>query len=216
MKSFLVLGLGRFGSNFAKTLHEMGHEVLAVDSDMHVVQDFADNVTHAVQAEITDEDFLVSIGVDKYDAVIVAIGSNVQVAIMATVILKDLGAKYILVKARDDFEAKILYKVGADKVILPEKDMAIKAAKNLVSSDFFDVLEISPEFSIASISVPHKWIDKSIGELAIRTRYGINIIAVKRTNGTVFSPASDTILLNGDTLTVLGDNKYLKKLKSIT
>lgn len=212
MKSYIVLGLGRFGKSMAKALCDMGHEVLAADEDGDIVNGFAKHVTHAVQANVTDEEFLTDMDVGKFDAAIVAVGSNMQVGIMATVLLKELGARYILVKAQDEFEERILYKVGADKVILPETDMGIKAAHNLVSGNFFEALEISPEHSIVSIPVPDGWRGKSVGELSVRTKYGINIVAIMGPGGAFIVPDAATVLEDSMVLTVMGTNENLKRI----
>lgn len=215
MKSYIVLGLGRFGINFAKTAVEMGHEVLGVDNDEKIVQQYANILTHTVQADSTSEDFLKSMDVRKFDAAIVAIGANIQVSIMTTVILKELGAKYILAKAQDDFQAKVLYKIGADKVILPEKDMGIKTAHNIIADNFYDMIEVSNDYSIINIHPPESWVGKSLGELAVRTRYGVNVIAVKGAEDPdVVIPKAGTIISEGDTIVVMGANSDLKRLSS--
>lgn len=215
MKSYIVLGLGRFGVSFSKTIIEMGHEVLGVDSDEKIVQQYAGKLTHTVEADCTNEEFLMSMDIEKFDAAVVAIGSNLQVSIMTTVILKELGAKYILAKAQNDFQAKVLYKIGADKVILPEKEMGIKAARNIASDNFYEMIEISNNYSIINIHPPESWYGKSLGELAVRTRYGVNIIAVKGGDDTgVVIPNANTVINEGDTITVMGDNSDLKRLGS--
>ncbi len=215
MKTFIVLGLGLFGKSVAKTLFDMGHEVLAVDDDLDTVNSFANHVTHVVQANVTDEEFLQSLDVPNADGVIIAIGTNMQVSIMATVLLKELGAKHILVKAQDDFEARILSKVGADKVILPETDMGIKVARSLVSDNVLDAIEVSKDYSIVSMPVPDSWCGKTIGELLIRTRYGVNIIVMRNPNGTIMMPQADLALKPGLVLTLMGSNSNLKKIHTL-
>jgi trk system potassium uptake protein TrkA len=215
MKSFLVLGLGRFGKSLAKSLFETGHEVMAVDNDINNVQNFIRQVTHAISADITDEQFLKSLDVDKFDAVIVAIGSNIQVSILTTVILKELGAKYILVKAQDDFEEKILYKVGADKVIQPEAESGAKVAQNLSSDHFMESIGISPDYSIITMSVPQSWRGSTISDLSIRKKYNVNIIAIKQASEEIAMPDPDLILQQDMTLTLMGSNGALKKVNML-
>ncbi len=215
MKTFIVLGLGLFGKSVAKTLVELGHEVLAVDDDIDTVNSIANHVTHVVQANVTDEEFLKSLDVPNADGVIIAIGTNIQVTIMATVLLKELGAKFILVKAQDEFEARILYKIGADKVILVETDMGIKVARSLISDNVLDAIEISKDFSILSIPVPESWCGKAIGELLIRSRYGVNIIVIRNPNGTIMMPQPDLLLKPGVVLTLMGSNNNLKKVNGM-
>lgn len=216
MKSFIVLGLGRFGRSVAKTLYDLGYEVMGVDGDEKIVNEFNRQITHAIQADITSEDFLRSIDIDKFDAAIVAVGSNIQVSIMVTILLKELLAKFILVKAQDDFEEKLLCKIGADKVILPEKDMGIKVARNLATDSFFDIIEISPEYSITSISSPEAWHGKTLGELGVRARHGINILALKSNNITNILPSANTVVESGSVIIILGTNNDIKRLGKTT
>lgn len=215
MKSFIVLGLGRFGKSLAKTLYDLGYEVLGVDGDEKIVNDFSNRITHAVQADITSEEFLRSIDAGKFDAAIVAVGSNTQVSIMATVLLKELKVKFVLVKAKDDFEEKILYKIGADKVILPEKDMGIKVARNLAAANFYDMIEISSEYSITSAAAPESWYGKSLGELGARARYGTNILGIKNNGETNIMPNANTVIERGSVLIILGTNSDIKKFASV-
>lgn len=215
MKSFLVLGLGRFGRSVARTLYELGYEVMGVDGDEKIVNDISGQISHAIQADITSEAFLRSIDVSEFDAAIVAVGSNTQVSIMVTVLLKELLAKFVLVKAQDDFEEKILYKIGADKVILPEKDMGVKVARNLSTNNFFDIIEISPEYSITSETPPAAWHGKTLGELGARTRYGINILAIKNVNKTNIMPNANTVIESGSELIILGTNNDIKRFRSV-
>ena len=211
MKSFIVLGLGKFGMSVAKTLCELGYEVLGVDEDEKLVNEFSRRISHAVQADITSEDFLRSIDIKKFDAAIVAVGSNIQTSIMVTVLLKELSAKYILVKAQDDFAERILYKIGADKVILPEKDIGVKVARNLASNNFFDIIEISNDYSIISVSPPKSWYGKTLGEIGARVKYGINVLAVKGGEKTSIIPDANTIIEEDSVVTVMGMNNDLKR-----
>lgn len=215
MKSFIVLGLGMFGKSIAKTLYDMDYEVLGVDKDENIVNEFAGVITHTVQADITSETFLKSIDINKFDAVIVAVGTNMQTSIMTTVLLKELGVKYILVKTQNEFEEKILYKLGADKVILPEKDMGVKVANNLVTHNFYDIIEISPDYSIVSIAPPSSWIGKDLGNLAVRSKYGINILAIKHEDDTNINPDADTVIEEGAIITIMGTNPDLKRFRSV-
>lgn len=215
MKSFIVLGLGRFGKSLALTLYDLGYEVLGVDGDEKIVNGFSDRITRTIQADITSEEFLRSIDVSKFDAAVVAVGSNTQVSMMATVLLKELLVKFVLVKAKDDFEERILYKIGADKVILPEKDMGVKAAHNLVADSFFDLIEISSEYSITSAIAPGSWGGKTRGELGARARYGTNILAIKNKGGANIMPNANTVVDEGSVLVILGTNSDIKKFANV-
>lgn len=215
MKSYIVLGLGRFGQSCAKALSELGHDVLGVDKDEQVVQQISDEITHVMCAESSNEEFLRSIGVKNFDAAVVAIGNDIQSSILTTLILKELGVRYVLAKAQNDLHAKVLYKVGADKVILPERDMGIRAANNLISNNIIDYIELSPEYSIMEITVPENWIGKAIGDLAIRAKYGVNIVAIRNGKNINVSPRANTVFKEGDVLAVMGSNSDLKGLHKI-
>lgn len=215
MKSFAVLGLGRFGKTILSSLYEMGHEVLGVDEDERLVQEYSSHATQTIQANFTNDDFLRSIEIQNFDAVVVAVGNNMPVSIMATVILKELGAKYIIVKAQEDLQEKILYKVGADKVILPERDIGIKVARNLADDNKFEMIEIFSDHSIISIVPPESWQERTLGELAIRTKYGVNVIAVKDADSENEIPAANTALHKESIITIMGANSNLRRLASI-
>ncbi len=215
MKSYLVLGLGRFGTSVAHTIYNLGHEVVGVDESEKIVNEFSRLITHTIQADITDEDFLKAMDISKFDSVVVAVGSNLQVSIMVTVLLKELSARHVLVKARDDFQAKILYKVGADKVILPEQDMGVKVAHSLMSDHFLELIEISQDYSITSVSAPESWYGKTLGELAVRSKYGINILAIKEKDHTNVVPNAKTMIGNDTVITILGMNHDLKRFQSV-
>ena len=214
MKSYLVLGLGRFGQSFAKTLVSIGHDVLVVDKTESIVQQFSNEVTRAISAEASNEEFLSSIGVKNYDAAIVAIG-DIQSSILTTVLLKELGSKYVLAKASNDLHAKVLYKVGADRVIFPERDMGIRAANSISSKNIIDFIELFPEYSIMEITVPSSWVGKTIGGIAVRTKYGVNIVALKAFEHLNILPHADAKFKEKDIVVVMGKNSDLKALQSI-
>ncbi len=215
MKSFIILGLGRFGISLARTLIELGHEVLGADIDGTLVKRYADELTHIVEADITSEEFLSSLDVAKFDGVVVAVSSNLQVSIMTTLMLKDMETEYILAKAQNDFHTRLLYRIGVNAVILPEKDMGVKVAHNLVADKFLDMIEISQDHSIVNMHSPENWIGKSLGDLAIIKRKGLNVLAVRNTEDeTVVLPDEKTVISEGDIVTVMGENGDLKKLES--
>jgi len=215
MKSYIVLGLGRFGQSLARTLVDLGNDVLGVDNNEHIVQELSDVLTHVVHAESSSEEFLRSIGVKNFDAAVVAIGGDIQSSILTTLLLKELGVQYVLAKAQNDLHAKVLYKVGADKVVFPERDMGIRAANNLVSSNIIDMIELSSDYSIMETGIPRTWVGKTIGELAVRTRYGVNILAVKKDNAINVSPDPHMAFECNDVVTVMGKNSSLKNLQNI-
>lgn len=142
-KQFVVVGLGRFGESLAKTVYDLGHDVLVIDMDEEKIADIADYVTHAVQMDATDENALKKLGVSNFDVAIVTIGSDIQASVMSTLLMREMGVKYVIAKGHSDLHAKVLYKIGADKVILPEKDMGKRVAHNLISSNILDYIELS-------------------------------------------------------------------------
>lgn len=213
MKQFVVIGCGRFGSNVAKTLYGLGHEVLAIDKDAERIQDISEEVTHAVQADVTDENVLIELGVRNFDVVIVSVSSNFQASIMATLMAKELGVKKVIAKAHDSIHGKVLSKIGADKVIFPERDMGIRVAHNLVSSNILDFIELSSDYSILEIAALDKWAGKTLKELGLPTKYGINVMAIKRSNGINVSPYAEDSIHKDDILVVIGNTEDIKKIE---
>ena len=212
-KQYVVIGLGRFGRSVAETLFTMGHDVLAIDSDEDVIQNISDKVTHAVQMDATDEYALRTLGIRNFDVAVVTIGSNVQASIMTTLILRESGVKYIVAKAQSEMHAKVLTKIGADKVILPEKDMGVRVAHNLVSSNLLDFIELSPDYSLIEIQAPIEWYGKNILELDVRSKFGINIMAIKSLDDINISPNAKDTIKEGDVLLCIGNTDDLARLE---
>ena len=214
-RQFAIIGLGRFGSNMAKTLHKMNYEVLTIDKDMQKVQEFSNEFTHVVQADATDEDALRALGILNFDVVVVAIGENLQANVLATLQLKEIGARYIVATARDTLQIKLLEKIGADRVVSPERDMARRVAYNLASTSVMDYIELSPEFSIVEITVPHSFQNKTLVESNIRAKYGINVVAIKRGEDLIVSPQPTEHLLKDDIAVVVGSNEGINSLEAL-
>ncbi|OBR96576.1 MULTISPECIES: TrkA family potassium uptake protein [Clostridium] len=212
-KQYIVLGLGKFGASVATTLYNLGNDVLAVDSKEEVVQEISPYVTQAMQTDISDEENLKSLGVNNFDAAIIGVGTNLQSSVIATLILKEMGVKYILAKANTEIQAKILYKIGADKVVFPERDTAFRVAHSLASENILELIELSSEYGITEIFAFEKWYDKTLKELNIRSKYGINIIAIKRNDSIYVSPKSDYKISKGDILIVIGKYNEIEDLK---
>ena len=212
-KQFVIIGLGRFGSSVAKTLYALGHDVLAIDSNEDLVQEISDSVTHAVQMDATDENALRTLGLRNFDVAVVTIGANIQASVMATLLVKDMVIKYIIAKGNSDLHAKVLYKIGADRVILPEKDMGVRVAHNLVSSSILDYIELSPDYSIIEIESPKEWYGKSMKELSLRSKYGINVMAIKKNNEVNISPDADDVINKDDIVVAIGSAEDLTKLE---
>ena len=212
-KQYVVIGLGRFGSTVAKTLYELGNDVLVIDKDEDAIQEISDSVTHAVQMDATDENALRTLGLRNFDVAVVTIGANIQASIMVTLLVKELGVKQIIAKGNSDLHAKVLYKIGADRVILPEKDMGIRVAQSIVSSSILDYIELSSEYSIMEIEVLKEWCNKPLKELQLRSKYGINVMAIKKGEDINISPLAEDTLNEKDILVAIGSHKDIGKLE---
>ncbi|MEF9934181.1 MAG: TrkA family potassium uptake protein [Clostridium sp.] len=212
-KQYIIIGLGRFGASIAKTLYSLGNEVLAVDVDEEVIQDISPDVTHAVQADATDEGVLRALGLRNFDVAVITIGSDAQASIMATLLVKELGVKYVIAKAHNEVHAKVLYKIGADRVVFPERDMGVRVAHNLCSSSILDYIELSPDYSIMEVTAINKWVGRTLKDLDIRSRFGINVMAIKRGNDINISPTADEFVKKGDILVVIGGTESLKVIE---
>lgn len=213
MQQFIVIGIGRFGASIASTLYEMGHEVLAVDINEERVQHISDKVTHAVQADATDENTLKALGIRNFDAAVVAIGENVQASILITLLCKEAGVKYVLAKAQNELHSKVLYKTGADKVVLPERDMGVRVAQSLVSSNFLDFIELTPNYRLVELAAIPAWENKSLKDLNIRVKYGVTVMAIKHGDQVNVSPAGHDIINSGDVLVVIGSVEDIKNFQ---
>ncbi|MEG0295448.1 MAG: TrkA family potassium uptake protein [Clostridium sp.] len=214
-KQFVVIGLGRFGTSVAQTLYSLGHDVLVIDQDEDLIQDISDSVTHAVQMDATDESALRTLGIRNFDVAVVTIGSNIQASVMVTLLVKELGVKYIIAKGNSDLHAKVLYKIGADRVVLPEKDMGVRVAHNLVSASIVDYIELSPDYSIMEIQTLDEWDGKTLSELRLRSTYGINVMAIKQGEDINVTPAADDRVKVGDVIVAIGSADDLSKLEGM-
>ncbi|HPZ43723.1 MAG TPA: TrkA family potassium uptake protein [Bacillota bacterium] len=213
MKQFAVIGLGRFGSSMAMTLSRMGYDVLAIDHNEEKVNNIIEHVTHAVQADAMDEQALKSLGIRNFDVVIVAIGQDIQANILVTVMLKEMGVKKVVSKAVTDLHGKVLEKVGADKVVFPERDMGVRVAHALVSKNILDQINLSPDYSIIELIPPAQLVNKTLGQGNIRGKYGVTVLAIRRGNDVIISPGAEHLVKEGDVLVVVGRNEKLKALE---
>lgn len=212
-KEFAVIGLGRFGGSICRALSEEGMEVMAMDIHEDKVNEYSTIASHAVVGDSTDESVLKSIGIRNFDHVIVAIGDNIQASILTTLMLKELGVKNITVKAQNDYHEKVLSKIGADKVVHPERDMGKRIAHNIISNNVLDYLELSDEHSIVEIVASQKMSGNSIIELDIRAKYGVNIVAIKRGKDIIVSPHATEVILKNDILIVIGADTDINRFE---
>lgn len=213
MKSFIVMGCGRFGESCAQTLMDLDNEVLVIDEDYDKIKNISNDVTTAIQCDITDELAMKEIGLSNFDVAIISIGSSLTAAIMGTMLAKEAGVKYILAKAPSLREGNILKKIGADKIIYPERDMARRVAHNLTSKNILDFFQISPKYSMVEQKIHDDWINLNLEELKIRKRYGVTVVAVERKGDIIVSPSSDLKLMEGDILVIIGSNEQINKIE---
>jgi len=212
MKQFIVLGLGRFGSAVATTLVELGHEVLGVDNDEERVDNLKDKITQVVQADITEEKVLKELGVKNFDTAIVGIGSDLETSILVTMMLKEMGLKYIIAKAQNNLHAKILKKIGVDKVVFPERDMGARIAQRLINPNIKDYIELEPDYNVIEIEALPEFVDNTLSELDLRNKYGINVLGIKRNDSFNISPRAKDVIKKGDFLIVIGETKKITEL----
>jgi len=216
MKQFAVIGLGRFGTSVAQELCRLGHEVLAVDDSIDKIIAIADTVTHAVQCNATDPEALNLLGLRNFDCVIVSIGSDMQTSILVTMLCKELGVSNVVVKSQSELHSKILKKLGADKIVFPERDMAERTAQSLVSDSILDYIELSPDFSLIEINAPKSWQGFSLNDLKLPARYSINVMAIKHSDGSIIvTPRANDMIEPGDTLIVIGANDDLDRVGNL-
>ena len=213
MKSYIIIGLGRFGAEMAVKLYECGEDVLAVDQDEALVDKIADRVTRAVAADARDADVLKKLGAGNFDRAVVAVGSDLAASALITMNLKSLGVPYILCKAHDDTYRAILEKLGANRVIIPEREMADKLSLGLTSAGIMEYIEISDEYGIVEMNPPEAWIGKSIRNQDLRRKYNANVIALRHGDTLCIPPDIDVELDESTTLVMLGSYELINSLK---
>ena len=215
MKSYIVIGLGRFGTEVARQLYAHGCEVLAVDSNEDLVNQVSSDVTHAVVADARDKGVLRALGAAEFECAVVAIGGNLGNSVLATMNLKELGVPKIVCKAHDETHRQVLMKLGADQVVIPEKENAARLARSLSSPNVLEYIELSEEYGIIEVPAPKRWQDKTLKELNVRAKLGVNIIAVERGSKIDVSPAADYRIMADDVLVVLGDADALSTVQKL-
>ena len=215
MKSYIVIGLGRFGAQAAKRLCELGCEVLAIDRNAELVQPISGMVTQAVVGDARDKEVLRALGAKDFECAIVAIGTNLGDSVLATMNLKELGVPYIVCKASDETHRQVLMKLGADRVVIPEQEQADRLAKNLSSPNVLEYIELSEEYGIVEIPAPKSWQGKSLKELNVRAKLGVNIIAIEKGGDINVSPSADYKIASEDIMVVLGDVAALDAVQKL-
>lgn len=215
MKTYLVIGLGRFGSALARQLCLLGAEVLAMDIRSDLVQQLANDVTHAVVGDAQDKEVLRSLGVRNFDCAVIAIGDNLGASVLVTMNLQELGVPYIVCKAHDETHRRVLEKLGVNRVVIPEQEYAQRLGRSLHSHNVLDYIELSADYGILEVPAPKSWIGKNLRELNVRAKLGVNIIAVENGKTTNVSPSADYQIKEGDIMVVLGDNYALEAVQKL-
>ena len=214
-RQIAVLGLGRFGQAVALELTRLGHDVLAVDRDERVVQSIADDVTHAVQADITDPDALAALGLADFDTAIVAISESLEASIMATVLLRRIGVRRIIAKVAHDLHGSILEQVGATRIVHPERDTGFRVAHSFRAPGVQDYLDAAPGYGIARVAVAPSWVGKTLGEVDLVGTFRLTALAITRAGSVTLTPAPDELLRAGDSLIVAGLDEDLERLPEV-
>ena len=215
MRSYIVIGLGLFGGALAKNLCKLGGEVLAMDIRSELVQQAAPDVTHAVVGDSQGKEVLRALGAGDFDCAIVAIGNNLAASVLTVMNLQELGVKEIICKAHDESHRRVLERLGATRVMIPEEEHAQRVARSLVRHNVLDYIELSEEYGILDIPAPRSWVGKTLKELNVRAKLGVNIIAVENNGKTNVSPAADYKIRQEDVMVVLGDTYSLEAVQKL-
>ncbi|KIC04501.1 potassium channel family protein [Ligilactobacillus ruminis] len=215
-QTFAVIGLGRFGGSVCKTLADAGQEVLAIDKYESRVNDYKDIATQAVVADAQDEDVLRSLGIRNVDHVIVAIGEDIQASILVTLMVKEQGVKYVTAKAQNEYHAKVLEKLGVDRVVHPERDMGVRIGRSLTSKNMVDYLDLDANFKLAEILITNpEFVGKSLAEMDFRDRYGLNVIALAHSRQEMVLPSAGDVLTENDSILVAGPTRAIDKFEEL-
>ncbi len=226
MRQFVVVGAGRFGRSVAITLAKKGYQVLLIDENPALVQQMSEYVTQAVELDIRDEKALESLNLKDMDVAIVAIGTDIEASILVTMRLKEIGVGTVVAKAGSIEHSKILERVGADRIVFPERDMAVRVANSLASPTITDFIEVSPGYNMVEMAVPERIKGKTLIEANVRSRWGVDIVAIKRPNGDaggegkplghkfIIAPSATETLNDSDILVVIGEEKKIQRFRS--
>ena len=213
-KQFAVLGMGSFGESVALTLENMGCDVLVMDDSYEKIQDISDKVSYAMKADVADPDALQALGGKNLDGVVVAVSENLEAGIMATMLCKEMGIPLVVAKAKNKLQGAILKRVGADRIVYPEIEMGSRVAKSLVSREFMDWIELSNDYSMVEIAVPDKWVGRTLVDINVRERLGINVVGIIINGKIDVTLDPQKPLPEGGILIVIGANDVLEKFDS--
>ncbi len=214
-KEYIVIGLGRFGTSVAKQLEANGCKVLAIDRDEKKIRQIAEYVTLAMCVDVTNEEALKELGGRNFNGAIISIGHGLEAAVLASIWAKEQGIDLVIAKAYDETQGKILTKIGVDEIVHPEKERGVHLANALAFNNLFDAIELTSEYSIADIDILGSWIGKSLKELNLRKKYGVNVVAIRRGGALVINPDADDPVQKNDIFVLLGLNNTLKRIASM-
>ncbi len=212
-KQYVVLGMGRFGISVARTLYSLGHDVLGIDKDEEIVQGLSNELTHIVAADVLDEDIYKTLGLRNFDVAVVAV-RDLEPSVMCTLMLKECGIPFIIAKASTSLHGRMLDKIGADKVIYPERDMGIRVGHNLADSNIVDYIELVDNLSIMEIGTPKTMVGKSLSEVELRRLYNVTVVALRRNGQILVNPDPNDKIKEGDIMVILGTRDSVKALES--
>jgi trk system potassium uptake protein TrkA len=213
-KQFVVFGMGRFGYGLAVELTAMGHEVLAVDNDAERIQDVVDMVTHAVQMDATDEHAMASLGLRNFDVAVVAISSSIQTSVLISMLCLDQGIDTVVAKASGPLHEKVLQRIGVQRVVIPEQDMALRLAHTLAARNIVDVIELAADFNMMELVPDDSWRGKTLGQIDVRRKYHVNVVAIRNGEGKMnIAPTAEDIISEGDVLFCIGADEDLARLE---
>lgn len=215
MKSYAVIGLGRFGSEVARHLCRLGCQVLVMDVNSELVNQIANDVTHAVVGDGQDKEVLRALGVQDLDCAVVAIGDDLAASVLVTMNLKELGLPMIVCKAHDEMHRRVLQKLGADRVVIPEQEQGQRLARSLSTPNVLDYIELSDDYGIVDVPAPKSWSGQTLKELNVRAKLGVNILAIRRQGKINVSPSADFAIAPEDILVILGDSVALKRMQKL-
>lgn len=214
-KQFMIIGLGQFGKSLVSTLHNSNVDLLVIDRDITKLEEISDQASQAVCADASKQEVLEQFDIESFDGAIVTIGHDMEFSVKTVMHLNEMGMPFIMAKATSDFEGRILTKVGADKIIFPDREVGIRLGKEIVSGNYYDALDISETYSITDIVLPNKWVNKSIIELNLRKSYGINVVGIRRQEDVIINPTPNFVFKDEDILIALGSNKDIDAVRKI-
>ncbi len=215
-KQFMIIGLGQFGKSLVSTLHNSNVDLLVIDRDITKLEEISDKASQAVCADASKQEVLEQFDIDSFDGAIITIGHDMEFSVKTVMHLKEMGMPFIMAKATSDFEGRILTKIGADKIIFPDREVGYRLGKEIVSGNYYDALDISDTYSITDIVLPKKWINKSIIDLNMRKSFGITVVGVRRQEDVIVNPTPDFVFKDEDVLIALGSNKHIDAVRKIS